>query len=107
MTGDRELLAMRRSGRKPAYVWVSDFPDTTLDGFTVRVAGDSPELLDLRFLVGTTVIVEGGDSARVERLAKACQQVARRVIASTFAKARGYWEVVKTTDTEGVMTWQA
>lgn len=108
MTGDRPITAMRRAGRKPAYVWVSDFPDCILDGLTVKVAGDSPELLDLRFLVGTTAIVEGADSARVDRIAKACAAVARRVIASTHRRdARGFTEVFRVTDTEEVMSWQA
>lgn len=106
MKGDREILAMRRAGKKPAYVWVSDLPGP-LDGLTVRVAGDAPELLDLRFLVGTTVIVEGADASRVDRLAAACKKVAQRVIASTCTRVRGYWEVVRVTDSEGVMTWQA
>ena len=107
MKGERELWAMRRAGKKPAYIWVSDFPNCALDGLTVRVAGESPDLLDLRFLVGTTVIVEGPDGARVERLAKACGAHARRVIASTITRQAGWAEVVCVTDTEGVMTWPA
>lgn len=106
MTGDQEIIAMRRAGRKPAYVWVSDFRDCVMDGFTVRVAGDTPELLDLRFLFGVTAIVEGQDAARVDRIANACATVAHRVVASTLGHCRGFAEVVRVTDTEGIMTWR-
>jgi hypothetical protein len=101
MTGHQELFAIRRAGHKPEFVWVSDFENCYLDGFTVRVAGDTPELEDFRFLVGVTAIVEGSDAARVDRIAKTCQAIARRVIASTFNGR----DVVRVTDTEGVMSW--
>lgn len=101
MTGQQELFALRRSGLKPEFVWVSDFPNCTLDGLTVRVAVDTPELEDFRFLVGVTALVEGMDASRVDRIAKACQAIARRVISSTFDGR----DVVRVTDTEGAMSW--
>lgn len=109
MTGERPLLAMRRAGQKPAYVWVSDFDDALLDGLTVRVSGDSPELLDLRFLVGSVAIVEGSDQSRVDRIAAACIAAkASRVIASTMRRdGYGRYDSINVSDTEGVMTWQA
>ncbi len=107
MTGDREILAMRYAGMKPEFVWVSDFPHSFLDGFTVRVAGDVPELLDLRFLVGVTAFVEGESAERVDRLVAACSGIARRVIGNTLSRATGWWEIVRTTDTDGVLTWPA
>lgn len=110
MTGEKAILAMRRAGRKPGFVWVSDFRDAfTGDGLTVGVHGDNPEALDLRFLVGCVAIVEGPDAARVDRIALACSKAkADRVIASTHGKdARGFGEVVRVTDTERTMTWPA
>lgn len=101
MTGHERILELRRSGMKLPIIWVSDFGDCTMDGFTVRVKGDTPEMLDLRFLVGATAIVEGSDPRRVERIAKACKAHARRVIASTHD---GY-KVSRVEDSEGVMTW--
>lgn len=102
MTGHDHIIRMRRAGRAPTFVWVSDFPDAFLDGLTVRMAGDTPELADLRFLVGLTAIVEGSDSVRVDRIAKACTAArAQRVIASTHARR----DVVRITDTEDVLTW--
>lgn len=105
MTGQQSILAMRRAGMKPQFVWVSDFPDAILDGLTVRVAGDTPELEDFRFLVGVTAIVEGQDPKRVERISKACQAIAKRVIASVIQPNQYRWEVASVTDTEGAMTW--
>lgn len=102
MTGADAIVNLRRAGKKPVAVWVSTFPDAMLDGMTVRVAEtDIPEALDLRFLVGLTAIVEGDNPARVDRIAKACQAHAKRVIASTH----GGRKVVRVTDTEGVLSW--
>jgi len=104
MTGDKELFAMRRSGLKPEFVWISDFTSPTLDGFTVRIAGDTPELQDLRFLVGVTALVEGADKARLNRISEACMDAkARRVIAALSDPTS--FEVIQITDTEGEMTW--
>lgn len=71
----------------------------------VRVCGDTPELLDLRFLVGTTALVEGSDAARVDRIAEVCKPIAKRVIATTSIRNGMLFDVVRITDTEGVMTW--
>lgn len=107
MNGHQHILELRRSGQKPACVWVSDFPDCTPDGFTVCVTGDTPELEDFRFLVGLKVIVEGQDHQRVDRIAKACAKFAARVIASVIQPINEMrWEVTSVTDTEGVLSWQ-
>ena len=106
MTGHDEIRAMRRAGFKPDFVWISDFANCTMDGKTVRVCNDVPELLDLRFLVGITAIVEGDNPVRVDRIAKACSAQAARVIASTHAFDGPYRRVVTSiTDTQGTMTW--
>lgn len=108
MRGHDALIAMRRARKKPAYAWVSDFHNAYIDdGFTVCVAGDLPELLDLSFLVGVTVIVEGPTNPRNERIAKACLDAgARRVLSSTHQPdQRGLDEVVRVTDTQGVLSW--
>lgn len=109
MTGHQRIIAMRRAGRKPTAVWVSDFPGPLAelqgDAMVVRVAGESPELLDLRFLVGTLVIVEGGQAERVRRIAKACAAHARRVVASVIEPIDGRQEVTAITDTQEEMTW--
>lgn len=111
MNGHTDLIAMRRSGQKPAYVWVNDYPCKTDwakwgEHPTVCVAGDTPELLDLRFLVGTTVILTGFDSDRTDRIANACSAHAARVIASTLIDINVHrCECERVTDTESELTW--
>lgn len=107
MKGGHELFAMRRAGYKTEYVWVSDLPFCLMDGVTVCVAEDTPEIEDFRFLVGVTALVNGQDPKRVARITKACKAHAKRVIASVVKRANEFdWEVVSVTDTEGVLTWQ-
>ena len=104
MTGHEPILAMRRAGSKPLYVWLTDHAKVTPHPLTVRIQPqDVPEQLDLRFLVGVTALVEGADPARVQRLADACRPIARRVIATT---SRGR-DVLRITDTDGALTWQS
>ena len=103
MTGDREIIAMRRAGQKPSVVWVTDHPQKPIDGLTVCVHGDTPELLDLRFLVGVTVLADSPDLKRLQRIIDACKQHAKRVVGTQFL---GY-EPIRIIDTEGHMTWQA
>lgn len=111
MNGHRELLALRRAGLKPNFVWIADHPCPTdwakhIDHPQICVDGDTPELEDFRFLVGVTAIVEGQDPIRVERIATACAAHAKRVIANVNRQVSQYhWELISTTDTEEVLTW--
>ena len=104
MNGQQLIVEMRRAGRAPVTVWLTDERGAPLDGSTVYVAPDDvPELLDLRFLVGLTVVVDGDTDARVDRLTRACVAAkARRVVGNTFRGDR----IVRITDTDGVLTWQ-
>lgn len=103
MTGQDQILVLRRGGRAPVTVWLTDERGAPLDGSTVYVAPDDvPELLDLRFLVGLTVLVDGDTDARVDRLTRACVAAkARRVVGNTFRGDR----IVRITDTDGALTW--
>jgi hypothetical protein len=95
VTGQDQIIALRRRGFAPRYVWVSDRS-------TVRLSPqDVPEQQDWRFLVGLTAIVEGAQADRVARIAAAVQPIARRVIATT-CPAR---DVTNITDTEALLTW--
>lgn len=111
MNGHRDLIAMRRAGFKPAFVFVNDFPCQTDwakwgDHPTVSVDGDTPELEDFRFLVGVTAIVAGFDAERVQRIAQSCQAHAKRVVASVSTQINAFRvEVLRVTDTEEVLTW--
>ena len=106
MTGQDSILALRRSGQRPEFVWVTDIDINHLDGLTVKVCDDTPELLDLRFLLGVTAVVEGDDQKRVERITQACIDAkAKRVIASTHGMEGSWPAVLKVVDTEGVWKW--
>ena len=86
MKGHEPVLAMRRGGKRPLHVTLSNvaaaasehwsqhhelapFPDVTVE------PNDCPELLDLRFVVGLPVLVDiGPDVERMKRLVLACEQ---------------------------------
>jgi len=104
MTGHEPILEMRRRGKAPVTVWLTDEPEAPRTGTTVYIAPhERPELLDLRFLVGLTVLVDGDTDARVDSLVAACVQArAKRVIGNTFD---GPW-MVRITDTDGAFTRQ-
>jgi hypothetical protein len=93
MRGHEPLLKLRRAGYKPLHVrlwdctnsidaWWAPLPlqgpgaVSSVLGFPeIAVsANDSPELLDLRFLVGCTVLVDSPDAVRLRRLLLACEQ---------------------------------
>jgi len=102
VTGQDQIIALRRKGFAPRYVWVSDRPSRFLDGSTVRLSPqDVPEQQDWRFLVGLTAIVEGAQADRVARIAAAVQPIARRVITTTCPGR----DVTNITDTEALLTW--
>lgn len=68
MRGLDHIIAMRRSGFKPAYVALTDAaPMPELLDDVQYEAGDVPELHDLRALVGLFVVVEGRDARTVGR----------------------------------------
>lgn len=97
MRGHEPILDMRRQGKRPAIVFLNDFAcDTDWTRFgdhaTVCVAGDNPELADLRFLIRLNVSI---CSRTVER-AKAFMEAAKRAGAATVAASapvfgNGYW----------------
>lgn len=107
MTGHELIIAMRRMGKKPTVVWVNDYPEAMGDNNVILAGDDIPEMLDLRFLIGTTAVCASPNKARLARIAKACIEAkAKRVITSLhveFIKTR--FEVIEMTDTEGHMVW--
>lgn len=114
MTGQEQILAMRRAGSSPRTVWIDDGFGTAQPGsLTVRLApSDVPEQQDWRFLVGLTVLVAAHDEARMVRIAAACKAFARRVIANlhaaepvTDAYGNRSFPLLKITDTDEVLTW--
>lgn len=105
MNGHQAIIDMRHKGYKPAYVWLQDTGLAPGDNAVTLVKTDIPEALDLRFLIGTTVLAESPDKHRLERITRACVQAkAARVIASLYDPKR-WSETTEITDTDGVMTW--
>ena len=107
MTGHELIIAMRRAGMKPGIVWVNDYPEATGDISVKLDETDTPEMLDLRFLIGTTVVCASPNKPRLERIAKACVEAkAARVITSLHQQINEYrFEVIEMQDSEGHMTW--
>lgn len=86
MHGQHAILAMRTRGRKPAIVFVNDYPCETDwfetgDHATICVHDDQPELLDLRFLKGLTVSISASTKDRAERLMTACKDAGCTTVA--------------------------
>ena len=113
MTGQEQILALRRSGRSPRTVWVHDSLVNLRDGATVCLSPqDMPEQQDWRFLVGLNVLVYCEDESRMQRISAACAHFAKRVIAhlhgaEPVADCYGYtdYPLLKMTDSLGVLTW--
>lgn len=112
MTGHQPLIAMRLRGQRPPVLWVQTSLQSNRDwaryGERPEIgieAADYPDLLDLRFAVGLTVLVDGSNPDRVASVGKAFEQVAKRVICNV--DSGGEWpELVSTTDTQGELAWQ-
>lgn len=118
MIGDRDVLAFRAGrGKLVDYCLHVHTDGIKVNRDWIRVGeraevaiepDDYPELLDLRFAVGLRVHVEGTDPQRVDAVAAAFSQAkAARVLTTVFAKVNGRQEVVRMTDTKGVLQWQA
>ncbi len=121
MLGHEYLINMRKRGYKPRSVWVECLPmgsfakslispqikndmDIHLDARDISCASR----LDLRFLMGLNVYVNGPDDETTQAVADACLKAgAVKVIASFFdlSKRERDWLVKMTTTTsEGVET---
>jgi hypothetical protein len=107
MNGHESIINLRRGGFKPAYVWLQDSGLAPTDNAVTLSPTDNPEALDLRFLVGTTVMAESVNRKRLGAMLKACMEAkAKRVITNLHQRDGYSFEVIETTDTDGVMTWQ-
>lgn len=107
MNGHEKILNMRRGGFKPAFVWLQDALHAPTDYAVTLAPTDNPESLDLRFLVGTTVMAESSSRERLGAMLKACMAAkAKRVITNLHQRDGMRFEVIETTDTDGVTAWQ-
>lgn len=113
MRGHLPLIAMRQAGAVPRSVWFAfdgdgwrHWPSSIArpGGVAAEVLVepyDSIPLLDLRFVVGLLVHVQGDDAKRVRQLHEACRAAkAARVIATVMQPdARGAQRSVEVLDT--------
>ena len=92
MNGHAELLKLRMSGKKPAWVFLNDFPCqtdwfTTGDHVTISTGiSDAPETLDLRFLAGVKVSVVSLSENRAKRFFEACKRAGAKSVAAICAQ---------------------
>ena len=100
MRGHMPILAMRRAGLAPTMVTLSDYltetwswrdwPQDTAHAEIEIERSDSISRLDLRYLVGLTVIVDGENANRVNAIADAAELAgAGRVIRVVLKTAFG------------------
>jgi hypothetical protein len=115
MRHHEHLIAMRLAGRKPAHVYLETdgyAPEWALwpenDEADARIfvePADVVERLDLRFLMGCQVHIDGRNGARVMALCGAAQgHGARRVVAHICTPIRDTFDV-RIIDTEGLLSW--
>lgn len=100
MRGHEPIIAMRKTRRAPAIVFLNDgWYDGMArhwhengDHATVETKGDeSIESLDLRFLVGLTVSISSDSEDRAKRLMEACKAVgAKRIGACAYRRVNEY-----------------
>jgi hypothetical protein len=88
MNGQKELIALRKRGIKPASVCLYDFEfDTEWLEFgelpRVTVHKDKIIDLDLRFVVGMTVMIESYDKDRANHLFDKCINAGASIIAAS------------------------
>jgi len=88
MRGHQEVIHMRETGKRPAIVFLNDYPSKFMereyagDNFSVCLDdGEQPEWLDLRFLVGLTVSVSASSKSRAKRFLEACKAAGAATVA--------------------------
>lgn len=80
MRGHENIIRLRQAGKRPAFVFINDWPCQT-DWFetgehaTVCTAGEAVEALDLRFLTGLRVSISSHQENRAKALFEACKAI--------------------------------
>lgn len=102
MRGHDHIIALRKRGITPAFVFINDYP-CDVDWFeyhehaTVEILpSESIDLLDMRFVVGLTVSISGSDLERVKAIAQRCKDAGAAVVAAGCSRKneRGFVESV-------------
>lgn len=87
MRGHEAIIAMRQAGKRPAFVFVNDWPCATDwhlhgDHATVSTDGDVIQLLDMRYLVGLRVSISSENETRAKALLDKCKASGASVVAA-------------------------
>lgn len=87
MRGHETLIQMRKAGRKPAIVFVNDYPCKTDwsewgEHATICTAGDSLSSIDFRCLLGLTASISATTEARAKSLFSKAKQAGATVVAA-------------------------
>lgn len=87
MKGHEKINEMRTLGKKPAMIFINDWP-CNVDWFetgshvTVCVHKDTIRTLDLRFVVGCSVSISAESKTRAKALLERCREHGASVVAS-------------------------
>ena len=93
MKGHEHLIEMRQKRKKPAIVFLNDFPCLTDwhkwsdESVTICTHGDSLETLDLRFLVGLKVSIVSKIEKRAKQLFDMVKAAGAIAIAASHIKS--------------------
>jgi len=91
MRGHETIIRLRSAGKRPAFVFVNDWPCQTDwletgEHATVCTAGDAIPSLDLRFLVGLRVSVSSQSEERAKALFEACKAAGVEMVGAVHVK---------------------
>jgi hypothetical protein len=89
MIGHQPLIELRKQGRKPSMVFLTDFDclpvwQTYNDAPEICIAKDQPFLCDFRFLSGLSVSITASSKERAIKFYEHCKQSGAVIVASTF-----------------------
>ena len=106
MKGHAPILRMRLAGKRPAIVFINDFPDKSADTWhnpgekynetwpsdhaTVCTHGSTLSSLDLRFLIGSKVSISSDCENRAMALFEKAKNAGASVVAATHSIAGQY-----------------
>ena len=87
MRGHEAIIKMRQAGKRPAFVFINDYPcetdwDKHGDHATISIDGDDIGLLDLRFLIGTKVSCMSLTEQRAKAIFEACKDAKADIVGS-------------------------
>lgn len=94
MHGHEPLIAMRKAGKKPSMVFLSDFPQKsnwheTGDHPEICVYHDVPERADLRFLINLNVTITASTKDRAKAFLAACVKAGASSVSTMYWGNRG------------------